>query len=198
MARDEALPFNRGETFYNGGTIDATDNTTLGGVNLEGQEFVVADTIRGTGLPITLRVVRNSGTLALLPKQLVRFDPAAGKFGVRCDQNTVLDGGYGYPVDELLPAAGVPSNDLFYIVVKGPALCKSPFGAGVTVAIGDNLVALTAAASTSNDAGKVTELAFALSANTTTETEIINKVGKAMSALTNGQTNTDLLVGIRW
>ena len=40
MSRDENPPWSRGETFYNGETIDTND---LGGTNLEGKEWVFED-----------------------------------------------------------------------------------------------------------------------------------------------------------
>src|SRR5690348_2512841 len=80
MARDEAPPFQRGETFYNGGTIDPND---LGGVNLEGKEFEFEDDQRGTGHRIRVRVVRNVSAGPILPKRLVTFQ--AANFGRRVD-----------------------------------------------------------------------------------------------------------------
>ena len=197
MARDEALPFDEGETFYNGGPIDTTN---LGGVNYEGMEFKVLDKVRGSGLYKTLRVVRNSGTVNLFPSRLAAYDPAY--FGLRCNAETNVEGQYAAgAVDELLPSAGVVPNDLFYIVVQGPALLSTP-AAGITAAVGDNLVAITAAGTTSADAGKVDAVSLVSPTGVTSEGTDYgltrNAIGRAMSAMTSGQTNTPILVAIRW
>jgi hypothetical protein len=186
MARDEAPPFERGSTFYNGMPIDTND---LGGVNLEGKEFEFEDEFHGTGHKVRVRVVRNSGAFNLKPKRLVTFDAAA--YGRRCNGHTAVDAAYAFPVDERLPAAGVVPNDLFYVVVSGPALCVTP-NAGVAIAAGARLVGLTAASTNDADSGKITDAA------TLVADEAANKVGRAMSALTVGQTNADVLVGVGW
>jgi hypothetical protein len=54
------------------------------------------------------------------------------------------------------------------------------------------MVGLTAASTNDADSGKITDAA------TLVADEVANKVGRAMSALTVGQTNADLLVGVGW
>lgn len=187
MARDEHPPFERGSTFYNGGTIDAND---LGGVNLEGKEYVVNDDIYGTGLQVKLRVVRNVSGINLLPKRLVGFK--SGFLGRRVDGYADVTNEYSFPVDELLPPGGVPNNDLFYVVVEGPAAILTT-DAGNAVSEGEVVVASTAANSTGATAGRV-----AAAAATITGKDAANKVGRAMSAVTAGQTAYSLLVGVGW
>ena len=84
MAKRENPPFERGATFYNGGTID-TNN--LGGVNLEGTEWEFEDLDYSTGVGVknyrtnTLvkcMCVRNAAGIALLPRRLVKCSKAAG------------------------------------------------------------------------------------------------------------------------
>ncbi len=144
MARNENPPFERGTTFYGGATIDTND---LGGANLEGQEFEFEDLVTATvgstkiarsGHKVRCRVVRNSGSAAILPKTITGFTTSttAGTYGTKAT-GTVAAGGVGYPVDEQLPAAGVPVGDLFYVVVGGPALI-SPASGGWTVTIAAN------------------------------------------------------------
>ncbi len=168
MARDEAPPWDMGQTYYNGGAID-TNN--LGGVNLDGKKYTV------------------------------QYQLTAGNFGKRVTGKVATDGGYGYPVDPRLPAAGVPVNDLFYIIVSGPTLCKTPLdGAGPNVfAIGDILTNLTGVTSGATTSGRV--IKQQLSAATTAAADINasqfnNVVGRAMSAATTANTNSDLLVQI--
>lgn len=191
MARDEAPPFARGETFYNGSVPSSLSDVAR---NYEGKEYVFEDTIYGTGLPVRVRVVRNSAAYNLKPKKLVSFDSA--NFGKCVNAYTKTTAAHGYPVDELLPAGGVAPNDLFYIVVDGPALVTSP-AAGVAVNVGDAIVAITAATTDAPDAGRVTTQDLT-GATAVLGTQIVNKVGRAMSALTSGQTATDFLVGVRW
>jgi hypothetical protein len=185
MARDEAPPFELGATWYGGGTID-TDN--LGGVNLEGKEYVFEDP-NGTGHPVRVRVVRNSGTINIKPKRLTTF--ASSYYGRRVAGHAAISAAYAFPVDPYLPAAGVPPNDLFYIIVSGPTLCKVT-DSGEAIAVGDIMVALTASTSGTADSGRVT------SALTLAADEAMNRVGRAMSAVTTGQTGADILVGVGW
>lgn len=195
MARDDAPPFNRGETWYGGSAIDSND---LGGVNLEGKEYVFEDTIRGTQNPVRVRVVRNKAADVLLPKRLVRFQ-AGSFYGRRVDGYTSTTAEEGFPVDELLPSTGVPVNDLFYIVVNGPALVLSDLagGANNVITTSNNLVALTAATSGATTAGRVAAQdltgATAVLAN-----QIQNRIGRALTAATTANTNTDILTYVRW
>lgn len=196
MARDESPPFSMGETYYNGGTIDTND---LGGANLEGKEFEFEDVIRNTGMRIRVRVVRNTAAIALLPKRLVTFSTAAGYHGRRVTGYATLTSVNAYPVDELLPAAGVPVNDLFYIVVQGPALVKTDIASGANnvAAINDIFVSLTAATSGATTAGRIAPQdltgATALLGN-----QVQNRIGRAMSAQTTANTDADLLLYIRF
>jgi hypothetical protein len=199
MARDESPPFSRGETWYNGETIDANN---LGGLNLEGKEYVFEDTApsnmftsRGLGFPVHVRVVRNASGGALLPKRLVKLD-AAGYYGRRASgyANVTAEGPV-YPVDEFLPAAGVPDKDLFYVVISGPALVKTSLAGNAEnfFAVGDRLVALTAATSGATTAGRVAP------ASLTGATQVLadavgNYIGRALSAATTANTNSDVLV----
>lgn len=195
MAKDEAPPFPRGSTFYGGGTIDSNN---LGGVNLEGKEYRFEDTIYGTGQYVVARIVRNSGTFALRPSRLVTFDTSY--IGQRVNGYATTSFAAAVPVDELLPAAGVPANDLFWVIMQGPCLVLTDLagGANNVITAMDPLVALTAVTSGSTTAGRV---ATAQTAGATTNTRdgIINIVGRAMSAATTAQTTAGLLMyAHRW
>jgi hypothetical protein len=185
MARDEAPPFELGATWYGGGTIDTND---LGGVNLEGKEYVFEDP-NGTGHSITVRVVRNGGTTNIKPKRLTPF--LSTYYGRRCAGHAAVGAVYAFPADPFLPSAGVPPNDLFYIVVKGPTICMVT-DSGEAISVGDILVALTASTSGTADSGRVT------SALTLAADEAMNRVGRALSAVTTGNTGADMLVGVGW
>lgn len=194
MSKQDTPPWERGATFYNGGTIDANN---YGGVNLEGKEWEIEDTIRGTGMYIRLRVVRNVAAIALRPKRLVSF--AAGYLGLRVNGYCDVSPEPGYPVDELLPAAGVPVGDLFYIVVQGPALVLTDIasGAGSVINQNDPLVSLTAATSGATTAGRVRVAALTGLTGDPSRDEVLNVIGRACSAKTTAQTNADLLVIVR-
>jgi hypothetical protein len=99
-------------------------------------------------------------------------------------------------VDEFLPAAGVPANDLFYIVVRGPAtVITSLSDMSADVVVGDRLVAITAVTSGATTSGRVQPLPGATS-STALANEILNTVGYALSAKTTANTNADLLVEV--
>src|SRR4051812_27789861 len=204
MARNENPPFDRGQTFYNGATIDTND---LGGLSLEGQEFEFEDINWSsssspgakparTNRRVRVRVVRNVAAIALLPKRLVTFQLSGVNYGARVDGYADVTSERSFPVDEYLPAAGVPVNDLFYIVVHGPALVLTPLAALANViAVGDRVAALTAATSGATSAGRVTPLAGAVTGPDLVA-EVINTVGYALSAKTTANTNADLLVEV--
>ena len=183
MARNENPPFERGTTFYGGATIDQND---LGGANLEGMEFEFEDLVNAavgstktarSGHKVRCRVVRNAGSTAILPKTITCFNTpsSAATYGTKAS-GTSTAGAVGFPADELLPAAGVPVGDLFYVVVGGPALVAAPSGGH-------------AAAIAANDA-------LAVAANKTVSATIPAGgfiVGRAANAAASGS-STDVLV----
>lgn len=199
------LPFERGQTAFGGQSgLAATDFD-----NIVGREYKVEDidpsstTLTGSktrsGRHITLLAVRNSSGGALLPKRCVQFK--AGKWGLEVDgYTTVTAEDRAGIVDEFLPAAGVPANDVFYIVVEGPTLVLTDLAGGANNLIPANtvLVALTAASSGATTAGRVAPQdltgATAVLANQAT-----NRIGRALSAATTANTNADLLTEVfRW
>lgn len=122
MAENSVAPVARGDSFFKGGTADAA-----GGGHLEGlvHVFPATDpdnrTIRRNGGNNVCVLVRNDSGGALLPGIAVKWK--AGKEGSAVDafggSGNVNSHAAGF-VDDHLPAAGVPDNDLFWIVVKGP------------------------------------------------------------------------------
>lgn len=192
----EAPPFPRGQTFLNGDTAPSDDPTP--GKNLEGMivEFTDANT-RG-GVPVVARIVRNNSGLTLVPPALVKYDTAwlnrriNGYNSVEAGPCVALD-------DQLSRTTGVPNNDLCYVILRGPVLVRTP-AAGIAASQGDRLVGITAAASTSPDAGAADlqsvslVAATSLTLSTALANSIQNSIGKAMSAMTSGQTNADFLI----
>lgn len=174
---------------------------------LEGREFWMEDVsplsgvaVSRTGRLCKVRLVRNISGINLLPKRLVTFSATAGKYGARVDGYVDTTAEHCYPVDEYLPAAGVPDQSLFYIVVEGPALVLTDLAGGANnlIALGGNVVGLTAATSGATTAGRLAPIdltgATALLAN-----QIMNRVGRALTARTTANTNADILVDCgRW
>lgn len=150
-------------------------------------------------------VVRNTSGGPLLPKFLAQVNTLFEAPGY-----TASTGGEGFPIDEFLPNSGVAANDLFYVVIQGPARCLLDIAAtnGNLVAVGDWIAALTAAASTAATSGATSNnitagrvqmeagtvaalLATATSGNTDITTiaqRARNVIGKAMSAATTNST----------
>ena len=100
-------------------------------------------------------------------------------------------------MDEFLPTAGVPANDLFWIVVEGPTNILSDLaGADNNVVnIGGILVALTAATSQCTTAGRVMPQDIT-GATSVLANAVQNRIGRALSARTTANTNADILVNV--
>jgi hypothetical protein len=197
------LPFERGLTMAAGlASVASTDFD-----NIPGREYCVEDIDPAdltlpkprSGRPVTLLAVRNSAAAALLPKRLVKFK--AGKFGLEVDGYcTSTAEKYAGVVDEFLPAAGVPVNDVFYIVVSGPSLVLTDLAGGANNLLPADtvLVALTAATSGATTAGRVSPQDLT-GATAVLGNQVENRIGRALSAATTANTNSGLLTEIfRW
>lgn len=207
MGFHENPPWKRGDTFFGiGGTADSAS-----GSQYEGREYwmddedMSASTSGSAGIKslrtnhkVRVKVVRNTDTSNMLPKRLVTFEATAGADGIQQvnGYSRLTAQRIAGVVDEWLPAVGVAPNDLFYIVIEGPTRCLMPLSnLGADVAVGDQLVSITAAASTSTTAGRLGQQdltgATALLAD-----QIRHAVGRAMSTALTNSTNSDLLVHI--
>lgn len=189
----DALPFNRGFTYFNGATPSLTD-----GLNLEGKEYWIEDKWYSSGRPIKLKCVRNTSGITLLPKRIVSYSLTANEFGRRVDGYTYVTAqDYAGVVDELL-TAGVPANDLFFIVVDGPTIVQRNLANyGSAIAVGDRLIALTAATSGATTAGRLG--AQGASSTQLTSDYVQNVIGRALSAIVTSAVTVDplILVGRR-
>lgn len=198
MARDEAPPFARGETFYNGTTKDSVFSDPL---NYLGREYVfepnAQDSVQGyptaqdtSGRAIRVRVAQNNSGAALLPKRIARFKKAS-------PFKTLVDG-YVFQasdivagvIDEFLPAAGVADGDLFYLVVSGPTICKSETSGTVALAIGDKLYAAAGTSVLHATAGAVAEFTTPLLV------ELLQHVGTADAAVTSNSADVAIVANI--
>ena len=150
---------------------------------------------------VTAMLVRNVAAAALLPKFIVKWK--SGKRNLQVDGYTcITNEAAAGVVDEFLGSAGVAVNDLFWIVVKGPTLIKTPLeGDGTNVInLDDILGALTAATSGATTAGRVGVVALTATSTGTTNgalgNALFNTFGRAMSAKTTANTNADVLCDV--
>jgi hypothetical protein len=190
MARFEEPPFARGETFFGGDTIDISDLTNIGGEAYEGREYIVEDTLHQSGAHLVLRVVRNMSATAVLKKQTLIPSTVADYGHRRTIGPQTVAAALSYIADELLPAAGVPQYDLFYVVMEGPTKVTSPDGGSAITMLAPVVSAAT---------GRV-EVQDLTGATATLGGMVMNGLGRALEALTSGQTATDLLIyaNIKW
>ena len=130
MSRGNKLPFERGKSAYQNSTVTSTDLA-----HLEGQVVYLPHTNysdnkkRDSNVDIVAVVARNVSGEALNAGDAVVW--ADGKFGKQVITTTDsnihadTDDAAAYIagiVDDQLPSAGVQNNDLFYLIVRGPAI----------------------------------------------------------------------------
>lgn len=196
MGQFDLGTFPRGQT---AGVAATTDLTHLEGIERWFEDIDSANPPkRRSNRRVLCRLVRNNSGISILGKRTVRFKAATG--GKQVDGYTNTDEGYGAPTDEFLPTAGCPDKDLFWVVMRGPAIVtNSPAGAEASITEGDILVALTAAASTfSTTAGRVYSATFtgANSTGAQIANAVLNKIGRALSSVTTSTTNGDMLCDV--
>lgn len=198
----ESPPFQRGETFFNGNTTDATS-----GAQHEGKRYWFVDLDLSAGVTgkknrsnrmVWCMIVRNVSGIALLPKRIVRLKKTGLNYLGQVDGYTTTTAEKGFPLDEWLPTTGLLANDLGYVVIDGPATVLTDLAASVnnSVAVGDVLVALTAVTSQSTTAGRVGQQDLT-GATSPLGLQVQNYLGYALSAQTTNQTNNSLLLDIR-
>lgn len=123
MSRELSIPFARGETGYSGDTIESPVTRfaqQLGQVR-GFDDWNPNLNVVNTNLQVVCILLRNLTGGALLPSQAVLFSattPSTGT-GATVTQTGTQNVFFGI-VDEYLPAAGVPNNDVFWLVIKGP------------------------------------------------------------------------------
>lgn len=192
-----------GVNFFPRGTYDDTGASD----HLLGREMVIEDIDFGqaggvkptrSGNMVRLRLVKNSSGMTLLPKRVVRLKTPAGG---EVDGYGYRPGDRCYPIDEFLPATGVPDGGNFYIVVEGPATCYTDSvdsAANIFVA-GDLVTAATNAATTSVTAGRVGKAAIT-GATEPLALNLLNYVGRACTAYAASTAkDSDLLVNVgKW
>ena len=196
MARNENPPFGRGETWFNGVGATTTDPTAV-----VGKEWLFEDTnpvtkVVRSNKSVWCRAVRNVSGISLLPRRLVTYKNAVNSWGLEVDgYTTTTAAGPAHPVDEFLPSTGVANNDVFWIVIRGPAECITDLAQVDDISVGSRVVALTAATSQATTAGRL-DLADFNASTTTQSNQILNYIGFALSAVTSGNTNNAFLVEV--
>jgi hypothetical protein len=195
-----------GQTYYGRGTAAATPAEAL---SLEGYTAVFKDTTAAGAVGAdtqrsakdrVMMLVKNNSGFALLPKRLVKWDTAY--IGKRVNGYAYVD--YALDVagviDEHLPAAGCPSNDLCWICVQGPTLVKNGLtnsNTSTAIALNDHIAALTAAASNAITAGAVRAIvldATSTGLNDVSAKVVLGVIGRALSAKTSEGPGQDTLV----
>lgn len=203
----------RGQTAYNGRTIDTND---LIDVRQEGFVRVFPNITppssgaqvqtRRSGGVVRCRWMRNVSGATLLGRRLVNH--ANGYYNKRFDGYTRLTGELPAGVtDEFLSAAGVPTNDCCWVVQQGQTLVTSYNGVGaVDMVYGAMCYAGTAA--TSGSTGGLTtggkwvahNLAGTFTSTQTTDGTmalvLANRFGRCASTAASASTATDILVDV--
>lgn len=195
------VAFPRGSTHYNGQTIDTNDYGNS--VSLEGvvhifpnnDPSVTALSARRDGGTVTAICVRNVSGIALLPGRIPVWK--SGYEGRRVDGYVTTEAAQAAGVvDDQLPSAGVPNGDLFWLIVKGKVLVKTGLtGASdaLTISVGNKVVAATAATSQATTAGRM-KVADFTGATAVLAGQINNAIGRALTARTTNNTDTNTLV----
>lgn len=205
----EDVPFELGTTLKGTATLDGTTSTVqekVLGSRCVFQDIDYSATGLTSGRPllssakIVAIALRNTSGITLLPKRLGLLDLTAGRGQIKNVDGYAHDLLIGpcVLIDPWLPAAGVADDDIFWGIIKGPALMLTPFaGADFNgdIAAGAPLVAATGTTSGNTTGGRVSNVTLPGQTGATAAfSAAANLVGYAMSARTTGVTHADILV----
>ena len=156
---------------------------------------------RLSGVPVVARMMRNVSGFALLPGRLCTGDATAPNIFIRAKgySATTAEGPLAV-VDEYLPSAGVADQMIFWGIIDGPTqvLTDLAGGANNLVPVGTRLVSLTAATTGATTAGRVAPQDLT-GATATLGAQILNVLGRALSAKTTSNTNAFLRANLtKW
>lgn len=200
MARNEALPFPRGKTLFEGSPprLANGDLDPNAGKDVEGRIYVIDDIdFSGAGVKamrsnraVMVMAVRNVSGAAALPKLLskMKVDGSAYEFLSQIVSQAPTLGDLAFPADEFLPAAGAVDGDIFYIVVGGPAKCITDSAGDTNIPTGAYVVA------GGGTAGHVVQQDSNPSAGTATFVQLNGAVGIAVLGV--NATSTAILVDV--
>ena len=145
----------------------------------------------------TCILVRNASGISLLPGRMVRWK--AAQRGKQVDGYTAATAAEAAGiVDEWLPTAGAADKDIFWILTDGVSRVLSDLVGDTDTNFSENdlLVAITAATSQATSAGRMKQADFT-GATSLLADQIINAIGRAMSANTTSQTNRQVLMKVK-
>jgi hypothetical protein len=91
---------------------------------------------RRSGSRVRCRLVKNDSGSALTPQYVTAIDPLKPGSATGAVGAVNLE---AYPVDEFLPAAGVPADGVFWVVVRGMALITMAASITADITAGDFL-----------------------------------------------------------
>lgn len=153
----------------------------------------------GFGASIFAVLLRNTSGAALLPKRMALLSATAGYkplqeainyASARGERNSVL-------IDPWLASAGVAANDIFWGIIGGPAIVKTPIAGSAfagDIAVGNWLVNTTGTTTGATTSGRLGNITVANATDAQGAYDASAAVGRALSARTTGETDADLLV----
>lgn len=152
-------------------------------------------------------LLRNTAGFALRPKRVARCYASAGsKLVTESDgYATTLAEGPCVFVDDLLPAAGVADDDIFWGIIQGETLALAPLSGAAfndtEIAVGDSIVTATGSTAGATTSGRIAGYALANATDAAgAYSQARNSLGRALSARTSGETAADVLIyaNIKW
>lgn len=199
MGRSESPPFPRGQTAFSGNTPNANDFSQWLGKTwvFEDLDYNASMTVSGSAKParsgrfVKCMAVRNVSGGALLPKMLAHMNVSGSgvNFLQEVDGYPSAVGQLCYPVDEFLPAAGVANNDVFWVVVKGPAMCITDSAGDTNISIGSMVVPGV------GTAGRVVDQDTTVVTGPGLYNQIQGAIGRAIKAV--NAVSTDILIDVQ-
>ena len=160
MARDENLPFPRGETWFGHGSSVQDSDTQTAAKRLCGRRYVVEDPDY-PGFLVTLMIVQydaaTPGT-ALTADDLC-VDYTSGSIERVFADFSPTDDAIAHPLDHKYDGKSITDGDLVYVVVDGPVICTTSGDptVGINVATNASGVLVAAAAADTYVVGYVWE-----------------------------------------
>lgn len=191
MQTTEALPFNRGETFF--GTTTPSDDAESS-VHEGKTYWVWDDTYK---VPIKIRCVRNTHGAAIEAKRAMIYKTGYTQKRVDGYCHVTADQVAGFS-DFAYGSKTIANNDLFWMIVGGLAVGLTDIAASAANLLPEwsNIVGLTAATSGATTAGRIS-VADLTGATAVLADQILNNLGRNMTARTTANTNSDILISLR-
>jgi hypothetical protein len=173
----------------------STTSTTLSAAWKDTSILVDAQRVEGV-------LVKNVSGIALLPGMLVRWKH--GEVGRKVDgyvsatdEPEMIAG----IVDDFLPAAGCPDDDIFFCMRKGPCRAITHYGDIATAtAVGDLMVGLTSGESTeaSTNSGRVAQIVAGATSGVTGDIiPAYGIIGRALNTELSNTTGTNKAIAVQ-